>query len=802
MADYKELIRKAIQALPENNGAARRAVYEKARAALVGQLRGLNPPLAARDITQHRLQLEDCIRQVEQEASEAAIAGLKQTEELPPPSRPQLAPPRSTPPASRATPTLATGASPRPSSSLATSGARTGATVARPASTPAAAPTPVRPAASGAQPAAVARPGASVRPATASPALVSRTLPAPAKFATSSSAPAARAAIGARTAARPAVMQPEPEVDYDEMEGAQLEAETPTIEEIIAAAQNDDAPLDEAPEAEEQAPEPVKPEVRPLMRRATPVAPRPEARGGNAPTPAADRIRVESRPMPAIVARADAAKARPGVRAFDNGQRPNGGDVSVSSPNAQQSAAALRPQMKPRPSPQPGLRGQGSSAMSSVREVEVESPNEGDPQIAIERAIATLEREARNDTEALGAAEVEAPIARGANAAQAAARRRGVAEADARVDDERDDQAYGSAPAEKERGGGSAVTVFLMVFLVLLIVAGGAGYWGWREGFIDLDAMFGNTRPSTEQAITTRSVTTVPQMATAAPNQTDTPTNTESVPDTAAQSNQPLNAPSTPAQSTTGNSGTAVATATPPATTPSEPSAQTGSEPKNEARLGASSTDQTPAAPSTANGATQPVPTAPAVAGGSQSLLLEASQDGTVGAVPFSGTVDWTRGTDEMGQPTLVGKASIPARNLGVSVLIRRNADPTLPASHLMEINFSVTDSFIGGAISGLPGVLLKNEELVQGTPLVGASARVVGNSFLFALSSSTADEQTNKDLLTSRKWMDLAIIYATGKKAIITLEKDDKAEQLFNDVFTAWAKTPTTPSPASASTR
>src|SRR3954466_6648242 len=76
MADYKELLRRAVEALPENNGAARRAVYEKARAALVGQLRGINPPLPARDITTHRLQLEDCIRQVEQEASEANIAGL------------------------------------------------------------------------------------------------------------------------------------------------------------------------------------------------------------------------------------------------------------------------------------------------------------------------------------------------------------------------------------------------------------------------------------------------------------------------------------------------------------------------------------------------------------------------------------------------------------------------------------------------------------------------------------------------------------------------------------------------------
>ena len=78
MADYKELLRRAVEALPENNGAARRAVYEKARAALVGQLRAINPPLPARDITTHRLQLEDCIRQVEQDASEASISGIGQ----------------------------------------------------------------------------------------------------------------------------------------------------------------------------------------------------------------------------------------------------------------------------------------------------------------------------------------------------------------------------------------------------------------------------------------------------------------------------------------------------------------------------------------------------------------------------------------------------------------------------------------------------------------------------------------------------------------------------------------------------
>ncbi|MEX0627148.1 MAG: hypothetical protein WD230_00790, partial [Cucumibacter sp.] len=90
MADYKELLRRAIEALAESNGAARRQVYEKARSALVAQLRAIQPPLPAREITQHRLKLEDCIRQVEQEATEALLNSSP-----PPPSEP---PPVARPP--------------------------------------------------------------------------------------------------------------------------------------------------------------------------------------------------------------------------------------------------------------------------------------------------------------------------------------------------------------------------------------------------------------------------------------------------------------------------------------------------------------------------------------------------------------------------------------------------------------------------------------------------------------------------------------------------------------------------------
>ena len=152
----------------------------------------------------------------------------------------------------------------------------------------------------------------------------------------------------------------------------------------------------------------------------------------------------------------------------------------------------------------------------------------------------------------------------------------------------------------------------------------------------------------------------------------------------------------------------------------------------------------------------------------------------------------WVRMFLRTGLPTLIGKASIPARNLGVELLIRKNSDPSLPASHLMEINFKVSDSFIGGSIAGLPGVLLKNEELVQGAPLIGASARVVGNSFLFALSASAPDVANNVNMLVQRKWMDLALIYATGKRAIITLEKDADAQALFGEVVQSWLTAPT----------
>ena len=83
MADYYPLIARAVGGLERNTGENRRALYERARGALVSQLRGVEPALNETDITRERLALEEAIRKVEAEAAKRSRDGA---EEQPEPS--------------------------------------------------------------------------------------------------------------------------------------------------------------------------------------------------------------------------------------------------------------------------------------------------------------------------------------------------------------------------------------------------------------------------------------------------------------------------------------------------------------------------------------------------------------------------------------------------------------------------------------------------------------------------------------------------------------------------------------------
>ena len=67
MADYYPLIARAVDGLSDGSPAMRSAIYERARTALIEQLRSLDPPLAEADIERERVALDDAIARVEAE---------------------------------------------------------------------------------------------------------------------------------------------------------------------------------------------------------------------------------------------------------------------------------------------------------------------------------------------------------------------------------------------------------------------------------------------------------------------------------------------------------------------------------------------------------------------------------------------------------------------------------------------------------------------------------------------------------------------------------------------------------------
>lgn len=102
MAEYYAVLSRAVASLETNTPEARRAVYDKARNALIGQLKAIVPPLPTSEISRQRLELEEAIRRAERESANSAAAPQRATTRrpspVPPPPPPQSPLPQSPPP--------------------------------------------------------------------------------------------------------------------------------------------------------------------------------------------------------------------------------------------------------------------------------------------------------------------------------------------------------------------------------------------------------------------------------------------------------------------------------------------------------------------------------------------------------------------------------------------------------------------------------------------------------------------------------------------------------------------------------
>jgi hypothetical protein len=182
----------------------------------------------------------------------------------------------------------------------------------------------------------------------------------------------------------------------------------------------------------------------------------------------------------------------------------------------------------------------------------------------------------------------------------------------------------------------------------------------------------------------------------------------------------------------------------------------------------------------------------PAVVPVAQRAILYEESGEPQGGTSLEGTVLWRTESVSggQGQPletALRGEVTIPARNLRVTLVLRRNTDSTLPASHTIEVQFTLPANFANAGIANVPGLIMKAEEQSQGAALAGLSVRVTGGFFLIGLSSLDSERSANEQLLRDRDWIDIPILYDNGRRAVLTLEKGTPGEKAFNDAFAAW---------------
>jgi hypothetical protein len=142
-------------------------------------------------------------------------------------------------------------------------------------------------------------------------------------------------------------------------------------------------------------------------------------------------------------------------------------------------------------------------------------------------------------------------------------------------------------------------------------------------------------------------------------------------------------------------------------------------------------------------------------------------------------------------KPDIIVRAEIviPEQNVAFRLSVRRNDDKSLPASHMVEIAFTLPPDSPHGGISNIPGILMNYGGTTPGMPLGAVPVEVMPNSFLIALSSVDVDMQRNIEFLKERPWFDIPVIYRDGKRAIIAVEKGPPGERAFAEAFAVWGQ-------------
>jgi hypothetical protein len=200
-----------------------------------------------------------------------------------------------------------------------------------------------------------------------------------------------------------------------------------------------------------------------------------------------------------------------------------------------------------------------------------------------------------------------------------------------------------------------------------------------------------------------------------------------------------------------------------------------------------STADRNDDAKSGSGPANPPIPVAHRAA-----LLVEAPEEPSK-VITFRGTVVWrvdnvSNGPDEPLSMAVRAEIDIPEEKLQVAMMLQKNFDGTLPASHTMKLVFAVPQDSPLGNIKQISVVQMRREDNPTGESLTGITVPVMENSFLVGFARGHA-EASNLDLLRSREWLDVPMVLANGHIAKLTFEKGPSGQRALDDAMASWQR-------------
>jgi hypothetical protein len=158
----------------------------------------------------------------------------------------------------------------------------------------------------------------------------------------------------------------------------------------------------------------------------------------------------------------------------------------------------------------------------------------------------------------------------------------------------------------------------------------------------------------------------------------------------------------------------------------------------------------------------------------------------------YSGTVLWrleNAGSADGGQlrPAIRGDVDFPDAKVKATILIQRNTDQALSASHTISIALK----FLGGDVKGVSqigNIELRRPDAQRGQPVAGIPVPINESNFLIGLMRGPA-EVRNVQLLRTPAIIDIPLKLSDNRLATFNLEKGASGERVFSDALDAWAR-------------